>query len=423
MKFLTIPTIGAKLIKTKKFKEQIFMDKLTKSKQRVVMLVCACLMILTGASDALRGVFLPSFQSHFELTKFQQSLIISISYVGNLIFLFVGGFFADRMSKKKFLCINMILWLLALGVYTVVNDYYVLLCCMIVSMGASTMLSTTVNLITPLVFMSPALYVNVFNFTQGVGISTAQNVGGKFADSFGNFHIANLILLSLGVICLLLVIAFVKIPNDKVENPTEKSGYNDGASPLLKIVLKNPACVFLILMFGLYNVSEHGLMNWLTDYGSKHLGFSVPKASTYLSLFFIGITLGRLAFAPLVQKIGVMKSMLAFSTTAGILYIVGLMTGRQGIVLVCVSGLAFSIIYPTMVLMIQSYYPASVSGTATGFIIGISNLFDITFNAFFGKAVEKFGFGLSIKILPLTMLLFVISLYLLKIFVKEKSCD
>lgn len=415
MKFLTISTIDAKLIKTKKFKEQIFMDKLTKSKQRVVMLVCACLMILTGASDALRGVFLPSFQSHFELTKFQQSLIISISYVGNLIFLFVGGFFADRMSKKKFLCINMILWLLALGVYTVVNDYYVLLCCMIVSMGASTMLSTTVNLITPLVFVSPALYVNIFNFTQGVGISTAQNVGGKFADSFGNFHIANLIILSLGVICLLLVIAFVKIPNDKVEIPTDKSSYMN--------VLKNPACVFLILMFGLYNVSEHGLMNWLTDYGSKHLGFSVSKASTYLSLFFIGITLGRLAFAPLVQKIGVMKSMLAFSTTAGILYIVGLMTGRQGIVLVCVSGLAFSIIYPTMVLMIQSYYPASVSGTATGFIIGISNLFDITFNAFFGKAVGKFGFGLSIKILPLTMLLFVISLYLLKIFVKEKTCD
>lgn len=391
------------------------MGNLNKTRQRLIMLVCACLMILTGASDALRGVFLPSFQSHFDLTKFQQSLIISISYVGNLVFLFVGGYFADRMSKKKFLCINMLLWLLALGVYTVVNDYYVLLCCMIVSMGASTMLSTTVNLITPIVFMSPAFYVNIFNFTQGIGISTAQNVGGKFASRFENFHWANLILLSLGVICLVLVVAFVKIPNDKVEIPIEKASY--------KTVLKNPACVFLILMFGLYNVSEHGLMNWLTDYGSKHLGFTVSKASTYLSVFFIGITVGRLVFAPIVQKIGVMKSMLGFSSVAGLLYVLGLLTGKNGIVLVCVSGFAFSIIYPTMVLMIGNYYPSSLSGTATGFIIGISNLFDITFNAFFGKTVEKFGFGTSIKILPVTMVGFVLSLYLLKFLVKEKKCD
>lgn len=55
------------------------------------------------------------------------------------------------------------------------KSYTLLLCGMIFSMGASTLLSTSVNIITPILFMSPGLMMNLFNFTQGVGISGGQN--------------------------------------------------------------------------------------------------------------------------------------------------------------------------------------------------------------------------------------------------------
>ena len=54
---------------------------------------CMLLMIFTGASDALRGVFLPLFRDHFALSQSQASRIIMMSYVGNLIFLLVGGIY------------------------------------------------------------------------------------------------------------------------------------------------------------------------------------------------------------------------------------------------------------------------------------------------------------------------------------------
>ena len=72
---------------------------------------CMLLMIFTGASDALRGVFLPLFRDHFALSQSQASRIIMMSYVGNLIFLLVGGYLADRLPRKRFIAGVMLLWM------------------------------------------------------------------------------------------------------------------------------------------------------------------------------------------------------------------------------------------------------------------------------------------------------------------------
>lgn len=372
---------------------------------------CGLLMIFLGASDALRGVFLPVFQEEFSLSTTQSSMIIMISYVGNLLFLFIGGYAVDRISRKKFIAAVMLMWMSALAVYVFTESYAVLLVFMIFSMGASTMLSTTVNIITPLCFASAAFFINFFNFVQGIGISGAQNIGGKFAESIGAWHIVNLILLVGGALCLILLI-FVKIPENSAKSE-QKGSYTD--------VLKNPACKYLILLCGFYYVSEHGLQNWLVTYGSEYLGFTVSRSAFFLSMFFGGITAGRLIFAPLVQKFGIMRSMSIYISAAGVLYITGILLGRSGIVLICISGLAFSIIWPTLVLLIGKYYPTGQTGIATGFITGISTVFDIAFNAFFGKLAEAAGFGLSIKILPLSMLLFCISFFLLRFRVKRSG--
>lgn len=395
-------------------KGSFIMSGSSKSYSAAIAVYCSLLMIVLGASDALRGVFLPQFQSHFSLSKFQASMIIMVSYVGNLLFLFIGGYIIDRVSKKKFIAAVMLMWMAALAVYIRVDNYALLLLCMIFSMGASTMLSTTVNIITPLAFAAPAFFINVFNFMQGIGISGAQNVGGRFAEKYSSWHYVNGVLLLVGVACFVMLM-FIKIPEK------EKSEKSDSKGSYLS-VLKNPACKYLILLCGFYYIAEHGLQNWLVTYGSEHLGFTVSRSAMYLSLFFGGITVGRLVFAPLVQKFGVMKSMSWFISIATLLYVVGLATGKSGMVLVCVSGLAFSIIWPTLVLMISTYYAPSHAGIATGFITGISTVFDIAFNAFFGKMVEGLGFSVSINVLPAAMILFCLSFFLLKYRVKRPEC-
>ena len=72
------------------------------------------IMIGLGASDALRGVFAPIFQSHFRLNTVQLSMIITISYVGNLLFLSLGGMVVDRYKRKNVAIGVMVLWMGAL---------------------------------------------------------------------------------------------------------------------------------------------------------------------------------------------------------------------------------------------------------------------------------------------------------------------
>lgn len=322
-----------------------------------------------------------------------------------------GGRLVDRISRKKFMYGVMLLWMGALTAYLLTANYYALLVFMIFSLGASTMLSTTVNLLTPLVYAAPALFVNFFNFLQGAGISTAQNVGGRFASSLSAWKGANLILLACGCVGLVLL-WFVKLPQPK---PDAGSAGGYGA------VIRNPACKYLFLLCGFYCITEHGLQNWLVTYGSDYLGYTVPQAARYLSFFFGGIMAGRLLFAPLVQKCGIMRSMRVFVAAAGVLYVSGMLLERRGMLLLCGSGLAFSILWPTIVLLIGRYYDPGLAGTATGFITGFATLFDVAFNACFGKLIDWLGFGTAIQILPVSMLLLCLSFFLLRIRVPKSK--
>ncbi|MBO4865434.1 MAG: MFS transporter [Ruminococcus sp.] len=380
-----------------------------KERRLTAMLFCAMVMTITAASDALRGVFLPQFRTAFSLSEPQAGRIIMVSYIGNLLFLSIGGYLSDRLPRKRFIGGVLLLWSAALATYVFTENYYILLAAMIFSMGGSTMLSTSVNIITPMLFAPPALFVNIFNFLQGVGIFTSQNVGGRFAEKLSAWHIANAIILTIAVASIILLMT-MKLPDPEKEDK-QNGGYSE--------MLKDPATYLLILICGCYFIAEHGLMNWLTSYGSVHLGFTVQKAAMYLSLFYGGLTVARLALAPFVDKVGVFKMLLICSSLGAVLHTLGVTLGRNGLLFFGASGLAFSVIYPLLVMLIGSFYDRSKAGTATGLILSIATFFDIGFNAFFGSLVENVGYGKAMTVLPICAVLMCAILYVLKFSVKR----
>ena len=373
---------------------------------------CMLLMIFTGASDALRGVFLPLFRDHFALSQSQASRIIMMSYVGNLIFLLVGGYLADRLPRKRFIAGVMLLWMGALATYVFTDNYIVLLFAIMFSLGASTMLSTTVNLITPALFAAPAFFVNIFNFIQGIGITGSQNIGGRFSSKMSSWHAANAIILVCAAVCLILLFT------PQMPDPAPNSR---GVIESYKMVLKNPACKYLVLICGCYFIAEHGLQNWLTSYGSQYLGFTVSRSAMFLSIFFGAMTVGRLILAQPVEKMGVLRSLIVCGVAASVLYTVGMAMERKGIYLICAAGFAFSILYPTIVLLICEFYDSSLAGAATGFMIAVSTLFDIGFNAFFGSFVSAVGYRIAMFVLPIATIVMTSMLITLHIKFRAKK--
>ena len=379
-------------------------DKTIQKKNYIAFIGFSICMIALGASDSLRGIFSLVFQKNFNLSTTELSLIVTVSYLGNLIFLLCGGNLLDRFNKKKVFLVTLAVWMLGALIFVVGDSYSLLLIGMFLCMGTSTLMNTTINILVPVIFASaPGLIVNILFFIQGIGTSGAQNIVGRVAVNMVNWKLVNGVLL-VGALIGMIILFFLNMPS---------TGKQKKETTSYKEIVKNSAFIYLVLIFGFYFIAEHGMLNWFLLYGVNGLGLENNKAAIMLSIFFGDITIGRLIFAPIVQKLGVEKSVVIFGFIGTILYAIGIGGSRGTVGILSSAGLAFSILYPTLVLMIQRYYEENCIASATGMIISIATLFDIGFNLVFGKVVDLVGMKSSFYILQISMILFLICLVFL----------
>ncbi len=357
-----------------------------------------------GANDALRGVFSTIFKDHFELLPMQFSMIIVMSYAGNLIFLWAGTRLADKFDKKKVMIGILLVWMVALLAYVTTDNYYVLLVTMLFTMGASTLMNTLINLFVPMYFAAPGLIVNTLFFVQGIGTTGSQMILGQVATGFSWWQKTNLLLFGLGLIGLILFL-FAEKKAVVLKSESVKTS-NAISEKTQKIQMNSPILWLLILVFGFYFIGEHGVLNWLLLYCQDQFGMEQNQASIYLSMFSGTMMVGRLVMAPLVQKWGPSRSIQIFGGIGTVLYAVGIFCGKPTLMLVGISGLFVSVLYPTLLLFVQQYYPSSIASTATGTVISIATVFDIAFNLLFGKIIDQIGYHLGFMILPVSMIIF-----------------
>ena len=365
----------------------------------IPVLCFGVLMLGLGSSDSLRGIFSPVFQEHYSVGGKGLSMMVVISYVGNLLFLSVGGKMMDTFDRKKVAMGMLGIWMAAVLLNVLTDSYPMILLSMFLALGASTMLNTTVNLLTPMVCAGYAgMMVNIFFFIQGIGTSGSQFLLGRFAFSYDGWKMINGVLFAVGLVSLVLF-AMVNLKPEKIKPKTiQKKKPQDmpGASIFW----------LLVLMMGFYFIGEHGIMNWMLTYCMNALQMPSHTASTYLSIFWGGMTVGRLVFAPVVQKLGVRKSLKYFGGAGTVLFVTGVLSGSKGVILLSSSGLLISILYPTMVLFFQQIYPVSVVATKTVAIISAATIADIVFNAGFGALSDSMGIQISFLILPVCMVLY-----------------
>ena len=373
-----------------------FMNK-EKNIRWIPVLCFGVLMLGLGSSDSLRGIFSPVFQEHYSVGGRGLSMMVVISYVGNLLFLSVGGKMMDTFDRKKVAMGMLGIWMAAVLLNVLTDSYPMILLSMFLALGASTMLNTTVNLLTPMVCAGYAgMMVNIFFFIQGIGTSGSQFLLG----SYDGWKMINGVLFAVGLVSLgLFTMVNLKPEKEKTKPKTSQK--------------KKPqdmpgASIFwlLVLMMGFYFIGEHGIMNWMLTYCMNALQMPSHTASAYLSIFWGGMSVGRLVFAPVVQKLGVRKSLKYFGGAGTVLFVTGVLSGSKGVILLSSSGLLISILYPTMVLFFQQIYPVSVVATKTGAIISAATIADIVFNAGFGALSDSMGIQISFLILPVCMVLY-----------------
>ena len=448
-------------------------------------LILGLLMLGLGSSDALRGVFAPVFREHFALNTSQLSLIITVSYMGNFVFMLLGGRLSDHIGLRRAFCGSLCCWIGAEALYLLTDHYPALLVGVFFAMGTSTLLNMLMNVMSPRLFTVPGAAINILFFIQSIGTTLTQGGIGRLATSFFAWKLVSLGLLLIGVIALL---AFARLSsgdaglsydrriregavgeisrevgeeaageisrkvseetageisreageetdgeiNKRISRETagnihkkERAATGEGipqkaagrASERKKpfypeekeapyiMILHRPAFWLFILIFGTYFIGEHGVMNWMNIYCRDGLGMSARDAALIPSLFYGGMMLGRLLFAPVIAKLKIRKALLIFLGSGTGVYILSFVLGQRAFFLLFAAGLGLSVIYPTMTLCIQIYFHRELTTTATGAIMSAGTLFDIAFNAIFGLVIARVGYGMGMMILPLAMCL------------------
>ncbi|NJP40282.1 MFS transporter [Oscillospiraceae bacterium HV4-5-C5C] len=366
--------------------------------RRLVYSVFMLLMLGLGSSDSLRGIFSAVFQKQFQLDNTQLGLIVTVSYAGNLVFLLLGSRFSNQFRPKRVR--QVLIWMLALAIFTLTRNYIWLLVGMLLVMGSSTLLNTLINLFTPILFTaSPGFFVSFLFFIQGIGTSGSQSLMGIRADNYNFWQQVNLGLLLLGALSFFLLLG-CQLPATQYDRTAKP-----GCSLSWRLLLP------LILIFGFYCIAEHRVLNWMVVYATRYLNLSQAAAARYLALFFLGVMAGRLLLSPLIDKLGLLRCLRLFALLGSAFYVVGAWGGARTILIWSVSGFFIAIIYPTLVMMIRLYFRPEQVNRAAGLIISMGSLADILFNLLFGQLIDKFGYGSSIRFLPLSMLLFLGSFY------------
>ncbi len=262
------------------------------------------------------------------------------------------------------------------------SSYALLLIGFFLTLGLSTLLNTTLNIISEEFSEKNSLMLlNILFFLQGIGTSGSQILLSRFASSQQAW---NIVLLTFALLLIPIALLISRVDFGKKEVKAEK---NSAASD---IPLDKPALVLITLALALYLIAEHGVTNYIMVYGTEYLNLDEGSIGSALALYSFGIMSGRLLLSPIVAKAGATR-MLFMCLVVGA---VSLFTvfGLSILPLLLLTGFAISIVYPTLVNLSTRFVPVSLTARATTMVVSIASLFDIAFNFIFGYALESFGY-------------------------------
>ncbi|MCF7763763.1 MAG: MFS transporter [Verrucomicrobia bacterium] len=149
---------------------------------------------------------------------------------------------------------------------------------------------------------------------------------------------------------------------------TFDGGHSPGQGGTLQI-LKHPALLLLALTMFLYVGAEIGISSWISEFFVTQFKLPPSTAAYLVSLFWLGILLGRLGTSFLYKGNQQARLLLIFSLGSAISLGTALLTrsAAASASLFFCTGLGFSTIYPTVITIVGDRY-AHARGVAIGFV-------------------------------------------------------
>ena len=340
-------------------------------------------MLFIGIIDNIRGPALPRIQMDFDVSAFQLGLVPAFSAVGYLAASAFTAALGRKIGMKSCLMLAFALVLLT-GVFMAFTPGFtpMLIGFVTLNIGAG-MLDVSVNIIAGSTFTeNVGSKMNKIHLFYGLGgifapiISTSIMMA-RFGESLSGWRLMYLVVLSWAIVPAALAV-FSKIKKLTI---TKKP---DSYAKLLKM----PKLRLLVATLTIGLIVESGVAVWLVIYLERALDFAPDRAALFLTLYFICFTASRLLMGPLIDKIGIVNSLVILMTFGGVLIVSGVLLGAPGAPLIVASGIGIAPLFPTVMAAISKLFYEEVDRAMTAVITSMGVLM-IPANLLVGAIIQS----------------------------------
>ncbi len=340
--------------------------------------------LIFGLSENIRGPAVPFVQSDLSLSEFQLGFLFALNSLGYLIACGYTGWVCRRMGVKPTLVVCFISMSLSGLLIFLSRTYPSFVASYFILYLGNGMLEIALGIMAATIFVNnTGTMMNLSHFFYGLGSMVAplaatgvmrMNIGGPVG-----WRGMYLFMLSL---CLLPIVPAL-MGSLKRHEEDEKKKLS------LKQYIRDPIAWLIVMVLSFGVTCEMNTGGWFVNFLEKTYGYTGPLAAARLSGFFLCFMLSRLLLGPIIDKVGLARSLAAVSLFAALSIIIGTLIGKPGVILIMISGFGISPIYPTVMAVISKLYKDNLD-TAMSFTLVVMGLMIVLGNLMVGSIIDLF---------------------------------
>ena len=368
------------------------------------------MMALNAMAENTRGIFIPSFKLDFNIDNTSIGIMLFVGSLAYISFTYIGGILCEKIGQKRVIIFGLSFMFFSLALLSIVDSYIIFLIDMFIMNIGLALTSIAINTVVPVLFLSyQAILMNITHFCYGVGGASGQALGGILMArgfTWRNIYFG----ISILFVILLIAFAFIKMPHTHKHSEHNKINILD--------ILRNKIVYFYIFALGFYVFAEIATSSWMVNYIKDNYKYNSSKSAFYSVMFLIIFSIGRLMGGFVVEKYGYLKTTMCSLIIAVCLFILGLVIGEKGLIVISTSGLFFAVTFPTLVLTISKVFKQNTS-YITGVIVTLTSSVNMILNLIIGRLNDKIGTYFAFYMIPISLVISIIFIYLIYINTKN----
>lgn len=379
----------------------------------LLALIYICFISL-GLPDSLLGSAWPVLHTEIDVPVSFAGIISMTIFLGTIL----SSLFSDKLLCKfgagKVTAVSVTMTAVALFGFSISNQFWMLLLWAIpYGLGAGGV-DAILNNYVALHFK--AQHMSWLHCMWGVGASISPYIMSFALVKLDNWNYGYLIVSIIQII--LSVVIFASIPLWK-NGATNTANEEQSKSLSFKEIFSIKGAIPCFLTFFAYCSLELTTSLWASSYLVQKWAFTPETAAGFASMFYIGITLGRLANGFLAMKLGdhFLIRMGLGIITAGIALLCVPFHSAFALIGFVIIGLGCAPIYPCIIHMTPSVFGEDKSQAMIGVQMAFAYTGFLIMPSLFGVIADY----ISISLLPVYQLVLLILMFLMHEFVVRNS--